>query len=171
MKPTPQQHSFRFNHLGIGDIQLGKRPERLSGMLPFDHFTGKAAFEVFPATSLYHVFDGDLRCTIESRDTGIALRQLLAATNENGFINRIFLYPTLVNKHTAERLSQLYGEPKVTTTLGGELSGTQYSWVTEGETEISFFSPVNTTAVNTVISFRFFYDTPAAKDYMIAVQK
>ena len=101
MKPTPQQHSFRFNHLGIGDIQLGKRPEQLSGMLPSDHFLGK-----------HHVFDGDLRCTIESRDTGIELRQLIAATNEDGFINRIYLYPRLMNDHLAERFSQLYGEPK-----------------------------------------------------------
>ena len=170
MKPTPQQHSFRFNHLGIGDIQLGKRPEQLTGMLPFDHFMGKQAFEVMPATSLYHVFDGDLRCTIESRDTGIELRHLFAATNQNGFINRIFLYPCLVNNHTAERLSQLYGEPEVSnTTVAGKLTGTQHCWATEGETAISLFSPVCDTAVNTVISFRFFYDTPAAKDYMIAM--
>jgi hypothetical protein len=170
MKPTPQQHSFRFNHLGIGDIQLGKRPEQLTGMLPFDHFIGKHAFSVLPATSLYHVFDGDLRCTIESRDTGIALRNLMASTNENGFINRIFIYPVQVNDHLAGRLSQLYGEPKVTkATVAGKLVGTAHVWITEGETEVSLFSPVYDTAINTVISFRFFYDIPAAKDYTIAV--
>jgi hypothetical protein len=170
MKPTPQQHSFRFNHLGLGDIQLGKRPEQLTGMLPFDHFMGKHTFDVLPATSLYHVFDGDLRCTIESRDSGIELRHLIAATNENGFINRIFLYPRQVNHHLAERFSQLYGEPKVSkTTVAGKLIGTQHFWITEGETEVSLFNPVYDAAVTTVISFRFFYDMPSARDYMISV--
>jgi hypothetical protein len=170
MKPTPQQHSFRLNHLGIGDIQLGKRPESLSGMLPFDHFMGKHTFDVFPATSLYHVFDGDLKCTIESRDTGLELRHLFASTNEEGFINRIFLYPREVNKHLASRLSQLYGEPKICkSTVAGKLVGTQSLWVTDGETEVSLFSPVYDTTINTVISFRFFYDVPALKDYLIAV--
>jgi hypothetical protein len=166
MKPTPQQHSFRFNHLGIGDIQLGKKPEQLTGMLPFDHFTGKHAFDVLPATSLYHVFDGDLRCTIESRDTGIELRHLIAATNEKGFINRIFLYPRQGNNHLAERFSQLYGEPKESkATVAGKLIEKQDYWVTEGETEISLFSA----AVDSVIAFRFLYDTMAAKDYMISM--
>lgn len=170
MKPTPQQHSFRFNHLGIGDIQLGKRLKQLAGMLPFDHFAGKHTFDVLPATSLYHVFDGDLRCTIESRDAGIELRHLFAATNESGFINRIFLYPRQVNDHLAERLSQLYGEPKVSkATVAGKLIGTQHFWITEGETEVSLFNPVYDISINTVISFRFFHDTPAAKDYIIAV--
>jgi hypothetical protein len=170
MKPTPQQHSFRFNHLGIGDIQLGKRPEQLAGMLPFDDFTGKHTYDVLPAASLYHVFDGDLRCTIESRDTGVALRHLFAATNESGFINRIFIYPSQVNAHLAERLSQLYGEPKVSkATVAGKLVGTQHFWVTEGETEVSLFSPAYDVTVNTVISFRFFYDAPAARNYMITL--
>jgi hypothetical protein len=153
MKPTPQQHSFRFNHLGIGDIQLGKRPEQLSGMLPFDHFLGT-----------HHVFDGDLRCTIESRDTGIELRHLIAATNEDGFINRIFLYPRLSNNHLSERFSQLYGEPTDSkATVAGKLIGMHDCWITEGDTEISLF---NATA-GSVISFRFLYDTTAARDYMI----
>jgi hypothetical protein len=170
MKATPQQHSFRFNHLGIGDIQLGKRPEQLTGMLPFDHFTGRHTFDVFPSTSLYHVFDGDLKCTIESRDTGLELRHLFASTNENGYINRIFLYPREVNDHLASRLSQLYGEPEVSqSTVAGKLVGTQSFWITEGETEVSLFSPVYDTTLNTVISFRFFYDFPALKDYLIAV--
>jgi hypothetical protein len=167
MKPTPQQHSFRFNHLGIGDIQLGKRPEQLSGMLPFDLFTGKHTFDVSSATSLYHVFDGDLKCTIESRDSGLELRHLFASTNENGFINRIFLYPREVNNHLAGRLSHLYGEPKVSlATVSGKL-GTQSLWVTEGETEVSLFSPVYHTSISTIISFRFFYDFSALKDYLI----
>ncbi|SFD09661.1 hypothetical protein SAMN05518672_101452 [Chitinophaga sp. CF118] len=170
MKPTPQQHCLRLNHLGIGDIQLGKRPEQLPDMLPFDHFVGKHTFDVMPAASLYHVFDGDLRCTIESQDTGIVLSHLFAATNENGFINRIFLYTREVNGHLAERLSQLYGEPNVSkATVAGKLIGTHNSWITEGETEVSFFSPVYDTTTSTVISFRFFYDFPALKDYMISV--
>ena len=168
MKPAPQQHSFRFNHLGIGDIQLGKRPEQLTGMLPFDHFEGRSTFDVLPATSHYHVFEGDLKCTIESRDTGIALRHLFASTNENGFINRIFLYPADVNIHLAERLSQLYGEPVVEKTMvAGKLVGTQHCWVTEGETEVSLFSPVYDTSVSTVLSFRFFYDLSALKNYIV----
>jgi hypothetical protein len=75
-----------------------------------------------------------------------------------------------VNKHLASRLSQLYGEPKICkSTVAGKLVGTQSLWVTDGETEVSLFSPVYDTTINTVISFRFFYDVPALKDYLIAV--
>jgi len=156
MKPTPQQHSFRLNHLGIGDIQLGKRPSGLPCLLPFD------------TAPLYHVFDGDLKCTIESRDTGIVLRHLFVSTNDCGFINRIFLYPEQVNHHLSERLSQLYGEPDTGQySVDGKLAGMQECWVTEGETEVSLFTPVYNSTLTTVICFRFFYDVSCAKDDMI----
>lgn len=146
MKPSSQQHSLRLNHLGIGDIQLGKKPGQLPGMLPVE-------------SSLYHVFDGDLTFTIESRDTGIELRNLFAATNESGFINRILLYADKPDHHLTERLSQLYGEPATGQfAVAGKLAGIKDCWLTDGETEVSLFTPVYDTTMSTVISFRFFYD-------------
>lgn len=109
MKAIPHPQRFRFHNLGIGDIQLGKKPEYIPGMLPFPSYTGKNNFRVYPDAAHYHVFNGTARGTIEKDDPGIDLRHLLTGTNESGFINRIFLYPQEANEQLAWRLSQLYG--------------------------------------------------------------
>lgn len=163
MKAIPQQHRFRFHHLGIGDIQLGKKPEGIPGMQPFHVFTGKNSFRVLPNIDLYHVFNGVVRGTIEHDDPGIDLQHLFAGTNEGGFINRIFLYPQEANNRLAGRLSQLYGEPQTTAAL----TGTRDSWITASETAITLFSPANHITAHTVISFRFFHDLTALKEYII----
>ncbi len=163
MKAIPQQHSFRFHNLGIGDIQLGKKPGQIPGMLPFPSYTGKNKFRVYPDAAHYHVFNGIARGTIERDDPGIDLQHLFTGVNENGFINRIFLYPQEANEQLAWRLSQLYGEPSI----GKAQAGTQNAWITESETEVTLFSPAENTSADMVISFRFFHDLPALKEYII----
>lgn len=163
MKAIPQQHSFRFHNLGIGDIQLGKKPGQIPGMLPFPSYAGKNQFRVYPDATHYHAFNGIARGTIERDDPGIDLQHLFTSVNENGFINRIFLYPQEANEQLAWRLSQLYGEPSI----GKVHTGTQNAWVTESETEVTLFSPAGNATGDTVISFRFFHDLPALKEYII----
>ncbi|PWV47607.1 hypothetical protein [Chitinophaga sp. S165] len=163
MKAIPHQHSFRFHNLGIGDIQLGKKPGQIPGMLPFPSYTGKNKFRVYPDAAHYHAFNGIARGTIERDDPGIDLQHLFTGVNENGFINRIFLYPQEANEQLAWRLSQLYGEPSI----GKAQAGTQNAWITESETEVTLFSPAANATAETVISFRFFHDLPALKEYII----
>jgi hypothetical protein len=163
MKAIPQQHRFRFHNLGIGDIQLGKKPGQIPGMLPFPSYAGKNKFRVYPDAVHYHAFNGIARGTIERDDPGIDLQHLFASVNENGFINRIFLYPQEANEQLAWRLSQLYGEPSI----GKVRAGIQNAWVTESETEVILFSPAENVIADTVISFRFFHDLPALKEYII----
>ncbi|MCF6403799.1 hypothetical protein L3C95_12985 [Chitinophaga filiformis] len=163
MKAIPHQHSFRFHNLGIGDIQLGKKPEQIPGMLPFPSYTGKNNFRVYPDAAHYHAFNGTARGTIEKDDPGINLQHLLTGINEDGFINRIFLYPQEANEQLAWRLSQLYGEPFT----GKVQSGVQNTWITESETEVTLFNPADNNTADTVISFRFFYDFSALKEYII----
>lgn len=163
MKAIPQQHRFRFHNLGIGDIQLGRKPEQIPGMLPFPSYTGRNNFRVYPDAAHYHAFNGIARCTIERDDPGIDLQHLFTGINENGFINRIFLYPQEANEQLAWRLSQLYGEPS----MGNVQSGIQNAWITESETEVTLFSPADNKTANTVIAFRFFHDLTALKEYII----
>lgn len=163
MKAIPHQHSFRFHNLGIGDIQLGKKPEQIPGMLPFPSYNGKNNFVVYPDAAHYHAFNGIAKGTIEKDDPGIDLQHLFTGINDNGFINRIFLYPQEANEQLAWRLSQLYGEPLI----GKGQSGVQNTWITTSETEVTLFNPSDHKTVNTVISFRFFYDFPALKEYII----
>jgi len=163
MKLHPQQqHSFRFHNLGIGEIQLGKKPEHIPGMLPFPSYTGKNHFRVYPDDAHYHAFNGMAKGTIERDDPGIELQYLIAGINEDGFINRIFLYPQAANEQLAWRLSQLYGEPFT----GRKETGISNTWITESETEITLFSPADNYH-KTVIAFRFFHDLPALKEYIV----
>ncbi len=163
MKAIPHQHSFRFHNLGIGDIQLGKKPEQIPGMLPFPSYAGKNNFQVYPDAAHYHAFNEKARGTIEKDDPGIDLQHLFTGINENGFINRIFLYPLEANEQLAWRLSQLYGEPFIRNSQ----AGIRNTWITESETEVTLFSPAANQTASTVISFRFFYDFPALKEYII----
>jgi hypothetical protein len=163
MKAIPQQHSFRFHNLGIGDIQLGKKPEHITGMLPFSSYAGKDHFRVYPNAAHYHAFNGAARGTIERDDPGILLRHLLAGINEAGFINRIFLYPQEANEQLAWRLSQLYGEPLI----GKAQAGIQNAWITDSETEVTLCHPPSNQTGETVIAFRFFHDLSALKEYII----
>lgn len=163
MKASSQQHNFRFHNLGIGDIQLGRKPEQIPALVPFQRYSRKNSFIVSPNPSLYQFFNGDVKVMIENDDPGLALQHLFTSINEYGFINRIFLYTRKTNERLAGRLSQLYGEPKMR--KAGQ--GTQNVWVTESETEITLFSPLFDPDINQVISFRFFHDLPALKEYII----
>lgn len=163
MKPHPQQqHRFRFHNLGIGEIQLGRKPEHIPGMLPFPSHTSKNHFRVYPDDAHYHAFSGTAKGTIERDDPGIELQYLITGINDGGFINRIFLYPQQANDQLAWRLSQLYGEPFT----GKTGAGIRNAWITESETEITLFSPANNDK-GMVIGFRFFHDLPALKEYIV----
>lgn len=163
MKAIPPSYSFRFHNLGIGEIQLGKKPEHIPGMLPFPSYNCKNRFRVYPDAAHYHAFTGNARGTIERDDTGIDLQYLFAGINEDGFINRIFLYPQEANEQLAWRLSRLYGEPST----GQAATGTKNAWITDSETEITLFSPADDKTADMVIAFRFFHDLPALKEYII----
>jgi hypothetical protein len=156
MKSSSQPTHFRFHNLGIGDIQLGRKPGHIPGMLPFNLYTGKHHFSVSPHANMYHVFSRPIRCTIERKDSGIALSHLFAGVNENGFINRLFIYPDQPGFQLATRLSHLYGEPAA-----------QNNWVTESDTEITL--QTSNALLQTVIGFRFLYDVTALKEYAVRV--
>ncbi|WP_343668076.1 hypothetical protein [Chitinophaga sp.] len=152
MKSASQPNQFRLHNLGVGDIQLGRKPGHIPGMLPFNLYTGKHHFSVTPHASLYHVFNRPIKCTIEHKDSGIALSHLFAGVNENGFINRLFIYPDHPGFQLAARLSHLYGEP-----------ATPNNWVTDSDTEITL--QTSNGVLETVIAFRFLYDMAALKEY------
>lgn len=163
MKAIPPQSSFRFHNLGIGEIQLGKKPEHVPGMLPFPSYASKDLFRVYPDEAHYHAFAGIAKGIIERDDKGIDLQHLIISMNESGYINRIFLYPLALGEQLACRLSQLYGDPftdKMPT-------GIRNVWVTNSETEITLFSPADGKIPGTVIAFRFFHDLVALKEYII----
>ncbi|QHS60558.1 hypothetical protein [Chitinophaga agri] len=163
MKALPPQHSFRFHNLGIGEIQLGKKPEKVPGMLPFPTYGSKDFFRIHPNEAHYHAFAGNAKGMIERDDTGIDLRHLITSMNESGFINRIFLYPQGQIAQLACRLSQLYGEP-----FAYKLpAGVRNVWITNSETEITLFTPEGNAIRDTVITFRFFHDLVALKEYII----
>lgn len=163
MKASPKQHNFRFHNLGIGDIQLGRKPEQIPALLPFQRFSRKNNFIVSPNPSFYRVFNGEVKVLIENDDPGLTLQHLFTGVNEYGFINRIFLYTSRTNERLAGRLSHLYGEPR----MRRAGTGTQNVWLTGSETEITLLSPLFDPVINQVISFRFFHDVSALKEYII----
>ena len=165
MKSSSKNNHYRFHNLGLGDIQLGRMPGQIPGMLPFKHFIGRQHFTVTPHAGLYHVFNGQISGTIEQKDKGIDLRHVFAGVNEYGFINRLFLYPMYAGFQLATRLSQLYGEPRHQEE-DNEVS-THNSWVTDSETEITLHCPVTNAVLHTVIAFRFLYDVSALRDYAV----
>ncbi|SFW69679.1 hypothetical protein [Chitinophaga sancti] len=156
MESSSQPNHYRLHHLGIGDIQLGRRPGHIPGMLPFNLYTGRHHFSVSPHGGLYHVFNRPIRCTIEHKDSGIDLSHLFAGVNENEFINRLFIYPDRPGFQLATRLSNLYGEPTAFN-----------NWVTESDTEITLRT--SDALLQTVIGFRFLYDMTALRDYEVSV--
>ena len=84
------------------------------------------------------------------------VRRAFAGVNENGFINRLFIYPDQPGFQLATRLSHLYGEPAA-----------QNNWVTESDTEITL--QTSNALLQTVIAFRFLYDVTALKEYEVRV--
>lgn len=171
MQVPPAEQSHLFHILGIGPIQLGKKPQHVAGLVPLPTYRHKHLFMVLPDVSRYYVYDGALKARLESQHTAIDIRYLLAGVNEEGFINSIFVYPLQVNSRIAERLSQVYGEPNVGLEgHGRKVVNTHHFWVTEGETEICYVGPSQEAREMAVIVFRFFYDLDALKHFTIALR-
>lgn len=167
--PTEQDHLFHT--LGVGPIQLGKKPQHVAGLIPLPDYKNKHLFMVLPDVSRFYIFNGVLKGKLMNQQNAIDIRYLLAGTNEDGFINSIFVYPLQVNNRIADRLSQIYGEPNVGLgSIGGKAVNTHHFWVTEGETEICYVGPSQKAREMAVIVFRFFYDLEALKHFTIALK-
>lgn len=171
MQVPPTEQGHFFNALGIGPIQLGKKPQHVAGLAPLTTHRDRHHFMVLPDVARFYVYDGALKGQLENQLTAIEIRYLLAGTNENGFINSIFIYPMQVNNHIADRLSQIYGEPNAGL---GNIKPTartnHHFWVTKGETEICYVGPSQKVHEMAVIVFRFFYDLDALRHYTIALK-
>jgi hypothetical protein len=167
--PTEQDHLFHT--LGVGAIQLGKKPQHVAGLIPLSAFRDKHHFMVLPDVNRFYIYDGTLKGRLLNQHAAIDIRYLLAGTNEEGFINSIFIYPLQVNNHIAERLSQVYGEPNIGLgSIEGKTVNTHHFWVTEGETEICYVGPAQKAREMAVIVFRFFHDLDALKHFTIALK-
>jgi hypothetical protein len=122
--PTEQGHLFHT--LGIGPFQLGKKPQHIAGLVPLTVYRNRHLFMVLPDRSRFYIYDGVFKGRLENQQTAIDIRYLLAGTNEDGFINSIFIYPLQVNNRIADRLSQVYGEPNAGLgKIGGPTMNTQ----------------------------------------------
>ncbi|WP_298737700.1 hypothetical protein [uncultured Chitinophaga sp.] len=171
MPVPPAEQSHLFHTLGVGPIQLGKKPQHVAGLIPLSECRHRHLFMVLPDVSRFYIYNGALKGRLENQQTDIDIRFLLAGINEVGFINSIFVYPLQVNNRIADRLCQIYGEPDVG--LGspnGKAPHTRHFWVTEGETEICYLGSSQETGETAVIVFRFFYDLDALKHFTIALK-
>lgn len=170
MQVPPTEQSHLFHTLGVGPIQLGKKPQHVAGLTPLTTYRHRHLFMVLPDVSRFYVYDGALKGRLERQQTDIDIRYLLAGINEEGFINSIFVYPLQVNSRIADRLSQVYGEPNVGQgSFGRKAVNTHHFWITEGETEICYVGPSQEAREMAVIVFRFFYDLDALKHFTIAL--
>ncbi|HEY1201833.1 MAG TPA: hypothetical protein VGE79_12665 [Niastella sp.] len=170
MQVPPAEQSHLFHTLGVGAIQLGKKPQHVAGLIPLPTYRHRKLFMVLPDMNRFYIYDGALQGRLENQHTAIDIRYLLAGINEEGFINSIFVYPLQVNKHIAGRLCQVYGEPSIGLSGPGRKAGnTHHFWVTEGETEICYVAPSQEAREMAVIVFRFFYDLDALKHFTIAL--
>jgi hypothetical protein len=141
-------------------------------MVPLAAYRNGHLFMVLPDKSRFYIYDGALKGCLENQHTAIDIRYLLAGTNEDGFINSIFIYPLQVNNHIADRFSQIYGEPNVGLgNIDRKPMNTHHFWVTEGETEICYVEPSRNVHEMAVIVFRFFYDLEALKHFTIALKR
>ena len=171
MQVPPTEQGHLFHTLGVGPIQLGKKPRHIAGLIPLSTYTNKHLFMVLPDAGRFYIYDGVLKGRLENQHTAIDIRYLLAGINEEGFINTIFVYPLQVNNHIADRLSQVYGEPNIgLDSIGGKAVSGHHFWVTEAETEICYVGPSEKAREMAVIVFRFFYDLDALKHFMIALK-
>ena len=171
MQVPPAEQDHLFHILGVGPIQLGKKPSHVAGLIPLPNYKHQHLFMVLPDASRFYIYNGALKGRLEKQHHAIDIRYLLAGTNEEGFINSIFVYPLQVNNHIADRLSQVYGEPNVGLgRIGGKTVNTHHFWVTEGETEICYVGPAQKAREMAVIVFRFFYDLEALKHFTIALK-
>lgn len=172
MQVPPTEQDFIFNMQGIGGIQLGKMPKHVRGLIPLKDYRHRQRFMVLPDISRFYVFNGSLKARLRHPQSTIDIRYLLAGTNEQGFINSLFVYPMPPGGHIAERLSQVYGEPRIGLgNLGGQVVNSNHFWVTEGETEISYVGPEPSMREMGIIVFRFFYDSEALHQFTLALKR
>lgn len=172
MQVPPTEQGHLFHTLGVGPIQLGKKPQHIAGLIPLPTYRNKHLFMVLPDVSRFYIYDGALQGRLENQHTAIDIRHLLTGTNEDGFINSIFIYPLQVSNRIPDRLSQVYGEPNVgLESIGGKTINSHHSWVTEGETEIRYAAPSERARKMAVIVFRFFYDLEALKHFTIILKQ